>query len=115
MDWPVRRRRILCAAINTAKLQWMGPPVEEVQQEFDALFNKATMLPGSALFFASDSERHEEYAKVGRLRHHNLTAAEVPMMNKQSLLQSLVPPGSIQRMKEWIQCREDSFCLNLNM
>lgn len=99
--WPCKRQRVLTAAINNSTTRWLGPPPEKVPQDFAKRFHRSVQLNGDVLFRASGAEVNQEYSSLANSRKFATSLAEITAMPKDEVLTRVLPPGGIQRMRDW--------------
>ena len=64
---PHLRTRVHLACLNAATTVWCGGSTDdEVQADFDGMFEKATVMHGTEFCMAEDSDVHAEYLRLAK-------------------------------------------------
>jgi hypothetical protein len=105
--WPHKRQRCLAVALNKSKVKWVGP--EDHASDFADRFHRACVMRGADLFTATDSERYERYCSMAAGRKFKLTMQDMGRVSKDDLLEMILPPGGIERLREWQEWRGNNF------
>ena len=104
--WPHRRRRVLAVVVNTLTASWVGDTdVSVLKDEYAKLFFRQMVSTGKLLLQASDEERVAEMTAIAVGRKNNVTKSEAAELLDVGDLDSLatltLPPGGIQRLRDW--------------
>ena len=97
--WPVRRRRVLMAGVNTSRLLYVGPTdPAEIEQEFGRRFYKSMQITGEVFFQSPVDEVAREYTEIAQGRKFAVTTKDVLTADDQTVLEWLLPPGALFRL-----------------
>ena len=66
LGWPVRRSWVFCCGVNLSTTAWLGPPIEEVQDDFLRFFASALETTGDVFMCASESDVRTSIADCQR-------------------------------------------------
>ena len=91
------RNRSLSAGINKEKFVWVGPPEEEVQLTFDAIFCRNRCIDGRVYLMASEDEVRTFAISCATSRKKMLPAAT----NPSSYFCTISPPHCVQLKSEY--------------
>ena len=104
LGFPVRRVRRLGAAVNRARLVWVGPSHANIQRDFKEKFGCEMEADGTCFMKASTSEVHAWVMRLAKLRKITLPEdfASRPQLE---YLHQLVPVSAMMHMAEYDEVR----------
>ena len=92
--------------INEAVLLWVGPSTQaELESDFRSKFSRDCPHPRT-LMQAPPEEILEEYEALAEKRGFRLDPAQSAEEFGMSLVTKIAPPGAAQRMREWMEVKE---------
>ena len=105
---PTRRTRNLAAGLSQKTLIWIGPPQAEIQDHFESIFARKTLLTGAAYFRASPEALRQFAQKAMMKRGLRLDVDELLDLPTTGMefLDTFLPPGAHQRLEAYEQQRE---------
>ena len=106
--------RILAAGISLSSARWKGPRTDVgVFHDYSQRYHKAGVTTGSVFMEAPENEVLAYYARLSRNQGHHLDAREIAKVPRDELLRMVLPPGGVQRFREWLQIINDGDCSSL--
>eukprot|EP00971_Amphidinium_carterae_P348512 6490530-Amphidinium_carterae.3 len=101
LGWPSKRRRVLAAAFSSQHLQWVGPPIERIEDDFRNKFFRAIVLSGCDLLVETKERREEEMLALAHSRRFQLSKTDLSGKDTLELLSRVYAPGHVARFQEW--------------
>ena len=104
--WPHRRRRILAVVVNRLTASWVGETdLSLLKEDYGKRFYRQMVAAGDKLMQASEQDRIDEMTVLAVARKNNVTSAQdaalIAAGDLESLATLMLPPGGIQRLRDW--------------
>ena len=105
LGFPMRRRRTFTFGFSLEKWVWVGPAThDDVQEEFDSLFNKTLQLPGD-VYLLADAHSIEKFACEKAAQRGKCLPPDFAGLPMSKYLQCLLPPGAMLRLSQYESAR----------
>ena len=106
LGYPVHRRRVLSASICMRRCAWVGP--EDPTEEFRSLFYQATRATGDMLLCGPNQDRVDEYQALAATQSNYIDKEDIPSMDTERLMASVLSPGQHRRFQMWASVERDT-------
>jgi hypothetical protein len=108
LSFPTRRYRSLGANVNQETLVWLGPEADNIQEDFDHMFNRRLMLDASVYFNATPDEVFQAAQQMAASRKKVLPEhlRDVPMAD---YMDRICPPCNLDikaQYEDWFIKKE---------
>ena len=112
IGYPSKRLRSLAFGGHHDSLLWCGPETpEKIQEEFDALFCRTTVLTGDSYLVAPEATVAAVYAKLASKRHNYWDPNAGVSLLGRGMLRSILTGAQLMRLQEY----EDTYRRNTGM
>ena len=94
------RSRFHGYGISKQHCVWCGP--EDYEQGFKDMIARGTQTTAADYFLATRDERFINYQSVAAMQGHIVTADALKSLTTEELITTILPPGAVQRVSEWL-------------
>jgi hypothetical protein len=97
---PIRRRRTFAAGVSKASFVWVGPPLDEIQQDFNKLFHRSMVLTGEVFLQDTPGKVLTFHAALAAARNKVLPD-DAEGLSVADYLDVVAAPGVVQIKSEY--------------
>ena len=74
--WPSKRPRVLIFGFSKRRLQWAGPPQEDIAKDYALKFHRTTVRAGDVFMAAPPEDVMKEYIELAKIQTYHLSEQE---------------------------------------